>query len=138
MRKGKGERNQEYGLCRGKTTHPTNLQDNSGCDVLRAGTFYQEVLCSISSDVYHQTGKKETKLLSEQLPREGNGNPLQDSCLENPMDRGAWWATAHTVAESRTQLTCLARCSNCKKLRPQSFFVYTHKHACLLQFQLQF
>ena len=33
-------------------------------------------------------------------PEEGNGNPLQDSCLENPMDRGAWWATVHGVAES--------------------------------------
>ena len=31
---------------------------------------------------------------------EGNGNPLQYSCLENPMDRGAWWATVHRVAES--------------------------------------
>ena len=29
-----------------------------------------------------------------------NGNPLQYSCLENPMDRGAWWATVHEVAES--------------------------------------
>ena len=35
---------------------------------------------------------------------EGNGNPLQYSCLENPMDRGAWWAMVHGVAESRTQL----------------------------------
>ena len=33
-------------------------------------------------------------------PGEGHGNPLQYSCLENPMDRGAWWATVHTVAES--------------------------------------
>ena len=31
----------------------------------------------------------------ERLPREGNGNPVQYSCLENPMDRGAWQATAH-------------------------------------------
>ena len=31
-------------------------------------------------------------------PGEGNGNPLQYSCLENPMDRGAWWATVHGVA----------------------------------------
>ena len=31
-----------------------------------------------------------------------NGNPLQYSCLENPMDRGAWWATIHGVAKSRT------------------------------------
>ena len=32
-------------------------------------------------------------------PGRGNGNPLQDSCLENPMDRGAWWATVHGAAE---------------------------------------
>ena len=32
----------------------------------------------------------------------GNGNPLQCSCLENPMDRGAWWATVHGVTESQT------------------------------------
>ena len=31
---------------------------------------------------------------------EGNGSPLQYSCLENPMDRGAWWVTVHGVAES--------------------------------------
>ena len=36
---------------------------------------------------------------------EGNGNPLQHSCLENPMDGGAWWATVHGVAKSRTQLS---------------------------------
>ena len=36
---------------------------------------------------------------------EGNGNPLQYSCLENPMDGGAWWATFHGVAKSRTQLS---------------------------------
>ena len=37
-------------------------------------------------------------------PGEGNGNPLQYSCLENPMDGGAWWATVHGVAKSRTRL----------------------------------
>ena len=35
----------------------------------------------------------------------GNGNPLQYSCLENPMDRGAWWATIHGVSKSWTQLS---------------------------------
>ena len=34
-------------------------------------------------------------------PGEGNGNPLQYSCLENPMDKGAWWATVHKVANSQ-------------------------------------
>jgi len=36
------------------------------------------------------------------FPGEGNGNPLQYSCLENPMDRGPWWITVHGVAKSRT------------------------------------
>ena len=35
---------------------------------------------------------------------EGNGNPLQCSCLENPRDEGAWWAAVYGVAQSRTQL----------------------------------
>ena len=35
----------------------------------------------------------------------GNGTPLQYSCLENPMDRGAWWAAVHGVAKSRTRLS---------------------------------
>jgi len=35
-------------------------------------------------------------------PGEGNGNPLQYSCLGNPMDRGAWWATVHGVTEIQT------------------------------------
>ena len=35
----------------------------------------------------------------------GNGNPLQYSCLENPMDRGAWWAAVHGFAKSRTRLS---------------------------------
>ena len=37
--------------------------------------------------------------------REGNGNPLQYSCLENPMDGGAWWAIVHGVAKSQTRLS---------------------------------
>ena len=36
---------------------------------------------------------------------EGNGNPLQDSCLKDPMDGGAWWATVHEVVKSRTRLS---------------------------------
>ena len=40
--------------------------------------------------------------------REGNGNPLQYSCLENPVDRGTWWAAVHRVTQSRTQLKQLS------------------------------
>ena len=41
-------------------------------------------------------------------PGEGNGNPLQYSCLENPMDGEAWWAAVHSVAESQAQLKQLS------------------------------
>ena len=40
----------------------------------------------------------------EDYHRGGNGNPLQHSCLENPMDRGAWWATIQEATKSRTRL----------------------------------
>ena len=43
-------------------------------------------------------------LWSERSSGEGHGNPIKYSCLENPMDRGAWWATAHKVAKSWTQV----------------------------------
>ena len=42
---------------------------------------------------------------------EGNGNPLQCSCLENPRDRGAWWAALYGVAQSRTRLKRLSSSS---------------------------
>ena len=47
------------------------------------------------------------KFLEMEIPDhlEGNGKPLQYSCLENPMDGGAWWATVHGVAKSQTQLS---------------------------------
>ena len=47
---------------------------------------------------------QKVKHLPARCPGEGNGNPLQYSCLENSMDGGAWWATAHGVAKSRTWL----------------------------------
>ena len=40
----------------------------------------------------------------EKSPEVGNGNPLQYSCLENSMDRGAWWASVHGIAKSQTRL----------------------------------
>ena len=42
---------------------------------------------------------------SGRFPGEENGNPLQYSCLENPMDGGAWWATVHGVAKRRARLS---------------------------------
>ena len=49
---------------------------------------------------------------SGRFPAEGNDNPLQYSCLENPMDGGAWWATVHVVAKSRTRLSDFTFTSN--------------------------
>ena len=66
---------------------------------------------------------------------EGNGNPLQCSCLENPRDGGAWWAAVYGVAQSRTRLKRLSSSSSnhnvmkCTKLRlliPSSYFRVKH------------
>ena len=46
---------------------------------------------------------------SGRSPGEGHGNPFQYSCLENLMDRGAWWATVYGVAKSQTQQTVHTR-----------------------------
>ena len=46
---------------------------------------------------------------SGRSPGGGHGNPLQYSCPENPMDRGAWWATVHGVTQSQIQLKWLSR-----------------------------
>ena len=45
---------------------------------------------------------------SGRSPEGGHGNPLHYSCLENPMERGAWWATVHQVTKSQTQLKLLS------------------------------
>ena len=50
---------------------------------------------------------------------EGNGNPLQDTCLENPRDRGAWWAAVYGVAQNRTRLKRLSSSSSSVFLVPQ-------------------
>ena len=63
---------------------------------------------------------------SGRFPAEGNGNPLQYSCLENPMDRGAWQATVHGVTESDpTKQLTLSQKKSC------AFFL-TSKYNCLI------
>ena len=51
---------------------------------------------------------------------EGNGNPLQCSCLENPRDGGAWWAAGHEVAQSQTRLKRLSSSSSLEKMQGNS------------------
>jgi len=59
-------------------------------------------------------------------PGEGSGNPLQYSCLENPMDREAWWATVHAIAKSRTRLSSFKSLKKKKKkhLHHRSELIY--------------
>ena len=57
---------------------------------------------SDSKEYACHAGELGSILGSGRSPGEGNGNPLQYSCLENPMDRGAWWAIVHGVAKSQT------------------------------------
>ena len=52
----------------------------------------------------------------------GNGNTLQYSCLENPLDQGAWWATVQRVAKSQTQLSTIP-------------FIHSFIHSCLFSFK---
>ena len=55
-------------------------------------------------------------------PGGGHGNSLQYSCLENPMDRGAWWAIFHRVAKSQTQLKQLSMPAGITRRKGRFFF----------------
>ena len=59
--------------------------------------------CGIKEKL-HWAKLNKMKTYLRQLHGEGNGNPLQCSCLENPRDRGAWWAAVYGVTQSWTRL----------------------------------
>ena len=79
-------------------TKLSKLQSNSGVD-FPGGSEVKVSACN-SEDLSLIPGLGRS-------PGEENGNPLQYSCLENPMDGGAWWATVHGVAKSQTRLSNL-------------------------------
>ena len=62
---------------------------------------------------------------------EGNGNPLQRSCLENPRDRGAWWAAVCGVAQSRTRLKWLRRRRRIDKIHSHNTILYASVCVCV-------
>ena len=69
---------------------------------------------------------------------EGNGNPLWYSCLEDPMDGGAWWATVHRVAKSQRRLSDFTHSPNLRSflsLFLQMYFLYRFPSLHLLRFQ---
>ena len=90
-----------------------------GFPALEADALTSQPPCKLSLLSIHFPGGSEVKASasnagdlgsipgSGRSPGEGNGNPLQYSCLENPMDGGAWWATVHGVTKSRTRLNDL-------------------------------
>ena len=61
---------------------------------------------------------------------EGNGNPLQCSCLENPRDRRAWWAAVYGVAQSRTRLKWLSRSITVEKVT-LNYHLWSHGSTAL-------
>ena len=69
---------------------------------VRSGPLFSEVKASACN-----AGDLGSVPRSGRSPGEGNGSPFQYSCLENPMDRGAWWATVHRVSNSWTRLSDL-------------------------------
>ena len=68
--------------------------------------FYPGIMSLKASSCFNMTKVMKLKynLDLHQFSEEDNGTPLQDSCLESPMDGGAWWAAVHGVARSRTRL----------------------------------
>ena len=69
------------------------------------------------------------------IPWRRKGNPLQSSCLGNPTDRGAWWATAHGVTKSQTHLWL----STCMHVRAHTHtHTHTHTHHYYFQFDSHF
>ena len=67
--------------------------------------------------------KKKKKNTPAKGGRKGNGTPLQYSCLENPMDGGAWWAAVHGVAKSQTQLSDFTFMHRRRKWQPTPVFL---------------
>ena len=63
-------------------------------------------------------GMQVRSLGQEDSPGEGDGYPLQHSCLGNPLGRGDWWTGVHRVSESRTQLSTSVLCSLAQVVLP--------------------
>ena len=95
---------------KGVTIQPTyatslNFENSSIC-------VFQLISILASLDIYCQLLNYSHYI--RRIVGEGNGNPLQCSCLENPGDGGAWWAAVYGVAQSWTQLKRLSSSKLCK------------------------
>ena len=93
---------------------PANLENSALATGLEKVSFHSNLkerqcqrMLQLLHNCTHLTMWEDTSSIpgSGRSSGEGNGNPLQYSCLENPMDRGVWWATVHGVAKSQTRLS---------------------------------
>ena len=89
--------NYHFNVC-----HSTEVGKDGHNVLLQAGTGLLQSLLVKSPRFACNAGDPGLIPGSGRSPREGNGNPLQYPCLENPMDRGAWQATVHWATQSRT------------------------------------
>ena len=91
-------------------THPGGLQSRA-CDFLEKKTIFIFMASQVVPVIKNPPANTGDSSDMDSIPGSGrfsglgNGNPFQYSCLENSMDRGAWWTTVHRFAKSRTQLS---------------------------------
>ena len=99
------------------------------CIGIPGGLSSKEPACNAEA-----TGNMDAILGLGRSPGDGHGNPLQYSCRENPMDRGAWQATVHGVTKSGTRLKRLsmhAFCILCIFVQYLYFYMYKKEGLCL-------
>ena len=100
-----GSPTSEYPSCWGRNVKTDGRQGSTPCDALH---FLSKVLSPSPEATRHPSKNAFSVLISQSLALwfgEGDGTPLQYSCLETPMDRGAWWAAVHGVTKSHTLLS---------------------------------
>ena len=90
---------------------PTGGQSRARVDLASSPMYFQRLEFESESVIACKIN-----ICSRNLFGDGNGNPLQCSCLENPRDGGAWWAVVYGVAQSRTWLKRLSSSSSIKNL----------------------
>ena len=100
---------------------------------VQVGLWVSQVVLVMKNQPTNSGDIRETALIpgSGRCPGGGHGNPLWCSCLENPMDRGAWWATVYRVAKSQTLLKWLSMHAHMCTHAYIHVCTYTHIYTCL-------
>ena len=92
-----------------KKEHPFFPKLENGLHIIHISHDFHVYCCSVAQSIELQISPNNIIEYEEIIQiREGNGNPIQYSCLENPRDRGTWWAAVCGVAQSQTRLKWLS------------------------------